>query len=148
MTEFSIDEILPHARPMVLLDAIDESNSASIRTHVLIRANAPFMREDGMPSHIAIEYMAQSCAAFIGLQAVAVGEQPQIGFLLGTRNFLAQKAFFSKGETLSITATVVYKDAEIGVFDCLVVSGDDIVANASLTVFQPQRLGEFGADLE
>lgn len=145
---YTIDDVLPHARPMILLDAIDGIDEASIRTRVVIRTDAPFMREEGMPSHVAIEYMAQSCAAFIGAQAVMAGERPKIGFLLGTRDFTADRSFFVKGETLSIVATVVYKDAEIGAFDCTVECGGNTVAKAKLTVFQPQSLGAFGAEFD
>ena len=100
-----------------------------------------------MPAHVAIEYMAQTCGAYVGIEALRAGRIPRIGLLLGTRNFSAVQKWISEGEELLVSAAAVFREDEMGVFDCRVAkkSNGDTVASARLTVFQPSDDTAFGA---
>lgn len=136
-----IDEVLPHARPMILLDEVLGWAPEEIQAAVTIHPAQPLFRAEGMPVHATIEYMAQACGAYVGIEALNAGRAPCIGLLLGTRNFNASEKWIEDGEKLVVFATVVFREDEMGVFDCRVAKKStlDTVASARLTVFQPSN---------
>jgi predicted hotdog family 3-hydroxylacyl-ACP dehydratase len=136
-----IEAVLPHAQPMILLDEIVGYDEESLTAGVRIRPGIPFYRPGcGVPAHIGLEWMAQTCGAFAGVKARDAGGQIQVGLLLGTRNFTAILPWFVNGDRLTVTATQMFNDEQIGAFECMICrSGDDTpVAKAQLTVFRPK----------
>lgn len=134
---YSIDQILPHAAPMILLDDVEASGDEWFETSVRIEHGSPFALSQGVPAHVALEYMAQTCAAFVGFEAMRAGQAPRIGLLLGTRNFKAERQWFLPGERLLVRVEVVYRDDQMGVFDGRVDISGIVAAEARLNVFQP-----------
>ena len=134
---YGIKQALPHAAPMILLDEIVDFQEERIETALVIRSASPFFRPEGMPAHAALEYMAQTCGAMVGVEALLAEQQPRIGLLLGTRNFHAARRWIKEGERLVVSASVAYRDGEMGVFDCEVRCGNEEIATAQVTVFQP-----------
>lgn len=63
-----------------------------------------------------------------------------MGFLLGTRRYLATRAWFIKGERLVVAVDLVYRDDEVGVFDCVIRCGAEAVATAQLIVAEPKNV--------
>jgi predicted hotdog family 3-hydroxylacyl-ACP dehydratase len=147
-----IQRLLPQEPPMLLLDEIVGWNDECIVAAVTVRPDSMFLGELGMPVHIAIEWMAQACGAWAGVRAIAKQQPVQIGFLLGTRNFKAHLSRFQVGDRVVVTATSVFNDGEMGVFDCQVDRGvergverevewgSELCATARLNVFQPDDL--------
>ncbi|PWC35984.1 3-hydroxylacyl-ACP dehydratase [Azospirillum sp. TSO35-2] len=139
-----IDDLLPHGRPMILIDAVDGYTADGLQASVTVRAGDPFIdRDRGAPAHLAIEWMAQACGAFVGVEARRAGAPVRLGLLLGTRNFAARQPWFPVGTRVGIRVALVYRDGEMGVFDCAVTvakgsAAGDTVAEAQLTVYQPQ----------
>ena len=82
-----LKKILPHKPPMILIDdVIDYSIEEKwLKSCVTIRKDCLFFDNqlNGIDSVIGIEYMAQTIGCFAHLQKHL--EEPQIGFLLGTR---------------------------------------------------------------
>ena len=70
---YTIEQALPHDHPMILLDEVVDWNSEQILTAVTIRPSQPLIQPAGMPAHVAIEYMAQACGAFVGIEALEAG---------------------------------------------------------------------------
>jgi predicted hotdog family 3-hydroxylacyl-ACP dehydratase len=134
---FPIADMLPHAEPMILLDEALGFDDDRLQAAVTIRPDAPFCRSEGMPAHVAIEYMAQACAAWVGLQALRAGGSPRVGFLLGTRSFRATRPWIANGTRLVVTVAVEFRDETMGVFDCRVEDSGGELASAQLTVHQP-----------
>ena len=135
--DYAIDQVLPHAGPMILLDEVAAYGDDRLEAAVEIRSDSRFMRSEGLPAHVVIEYMAQACSAFSGIEALEAGRSPRVGYLLGTREFRAHRSWIGEGERLAITADLVYRDEEMYVFDCKAVAGSDEIAFARLTVYQP-----------
>lgn len=137
---FPLPDLLPHAPPMVLLDEAISWEPDAMVTAVTVKPGRFFFRPGhGMPAHVAIEWMAQTCGAFAGAEAMAAGQPVRIGYLLGTRDFVAHVSWFPEGMRLEVTARLVFRDQEMGVFDCLVrtASQSEPLATARLTVYQP-----------
>jgi predicted hotdog family 3-hydroxylacyl-ACP dehydratase len=135
---YPIADLLPHAAPMVLLDRVTAWDDDGLTALVTIGPATRFATQDqGVPVHIGVEWMAQACGAFAGLQAKATGLPVRLGFLLGTRDFTADRAWFATGETLAVSVRPVFLEAGMAVFDCQIDAGETTCARARLTVFQP-----------
>ena len=65
--KWSLDELLPHREPMMLLEAVEtfdpEARRLTARVRVTPEQVALFGDAEGAPNWVAIEYMAQACAA-------------------------------------------------------------------------------------
>ncbi len=133
-----VEELLPHGKPMILLDEVlglgDEAASAA----TTIRSDHPFLTADGVPVHVGIELMAQVCGIYAGANARKAGEPVRLGFLLGTRRFQAYDDWLRLGDRLDVQGVLTFRDDEMGVFDCRIIRGGELVAEAQLSVFQPK----------
>lgn len=135
---YPIDLVLPHARPMILVDRLLSRGSDHVVTEVVIRPGIPFFTpESGVAAHVALEYMAQSCGAYVGATALDSGAPVRVGFLLGTRNFTSKVAWFPPSTVLSVTAALTFQEDEMAAFDCSVAQQGDDIVTAQLTVYQP-----------
>jgi predicted hotdog family 3-hydroxylacyl-ACP dehydratase len=127
---------------MILLDEVVAWDGKTMTTALTIRDETLFREAEGVPAHIGLEYMAQTCGAFAGAQALEAGEKVRIGFLLGTRRYVAHRPWYRLGERLTVTASLVYADEAMANFDARIEVSGDVAAAAQLTVFQPE--GELG----
>ena len=141
---YRIEDLLPHAHPMILLDEVTSIGQGTLSAALTIRPGVPFFEAGrGVAAHVAIEWMAQTCGAYVGVTALEAGQPIRLGLLLGTRDFQATVPWFLEGERLNVTVTLAYMDAEMGAFDCVVIraqSGDE-VAKACLTLYRPDDAG-------
>jgi predicted hotdog family 3-hydroxylacyl-ACP dehydratase len=137
---YRIEELLPHARPMILLDEVTGVGEGTLSAALTIRPGVPFFEAGrGVAAHVAIEWMAQTCGAYVGVAAREAGQPVRLGLLLGTRDFEATVPWFLEGERLNVTVTLAYMDSEMGAFDCVItrpLTGDRL-AKACLTLYHP-----------
>ncbi len=134
---YPIDALLPHRPPMVLLDKVIAYDNATIVASVAIAESSLFLTREGVPGHVGIEYMAQACGAFAGVQALDAREPVKIGFLLGTRLCRVLRPWFCIGDRLIVTAAIVFRDEQMAAFDCRIGIDGQIAADAQLKVYQP-----------
>src|SRR5262249_27370628 len=135
---YPIEDLLPHARPMILLDRVVARQTDGLVAELAIRPGLPFYREEqGIAAHVALEWMAQSCGAHVGALAVDQSGAVRIGFLRGSRNFESTIDWFTTGQVVRIAVQLVYHEGETAVFDCQVECAGAVVAQAQLTVYQP-----------
>lgn len=140
-----IEDLLPHAAPMILLDRVVSYSDTEVVAELTIRKDHPMARDQGVASHVGIELMAQSCGAHAGAQGMAKGRPARIGFLLGTRRYSAMTDWFGFGQTLTITACCTFLDDGMGVYDCRIESDGVIAAEARINVYQPEDAAAFFA---
>jgi predicted hotdog family 3-hydroxylacyl-ACP dehydratase len=99
-----------------------------------------------MPAWIGIELMAQTIAAHIGLLKRRDGAPLKQGALLGTRSYRSTVPSFAANEILCVHATMSYRDASgLGAYDCRISRGDNVLATATIKVFEP---GDFQVFLQ
>lgn len=136
---YAVAELVPHAPPMVLLDEILAWDDVSLSAVLTVRPDSLFFEPgQGIAAHVGIEWMAQACGAFAGLEAKAAGESVRLGFLLGTRRYRATVPWFFAGERLVVSVKQVFRDGGMGVFDCRIEGEDAVRAVAQLIVYQPE----------
>lgn len=138
----SIEKLIPHASPMVLIDSLVAHDTTSVIASLTIQKDSPFFEINGVPSYISIEYMAQTIALWKGL-SIDLTNEPSIGFLLGTRKLVLNRAFFREDETLLVYGELLCNVDQLGSFKCYIKSEDQIVAEAIVNVYQPENAIEF-----
>lgn len=142
----SIDQLLPHDEPMILIDRALEVGQDSIHCQVDISNRNPFFNvEQGtIPAYVGIEFMAQSVAAWSGYHALQEGQPPPIGFLLGSRRYHTNGEAFAEGQTLDIYAEKMMEDNGMAVFTARIEQQGEAVASCQLNVYvpSPQKLKE------
>jgi len=146
MQHFEIDQVVPHEQPMSLLGKVEDYDDTSATCSLDIHPNQPFfdIQQNGVPSYVGIEYMAQTIAAYSGIQSRLVGESPQLGFLLGSRKYNPKVHIFNDGEKLLVKAEkIVQEDSGLCVFDCTISIDGEVVANSKVNAFQPNDVEAF-----
>ncbi len=137
-------DLVPHAGRMRLLDAAIEGDEESLSARVEIRADSLFFDGAGVGAWVGIEYMAQAIAAWAGWRARLAGGAPRIGFLLGSRSYRCARPRFLLGEILIVEARRQFQaENGLGHFDGLLCIDGETVAEASLTVFEPEDAFRF-----
>ena len=137
MTTWSIDELLPHAGRMILLDRVVAWDAERIVCERVVRAGDAFVDAHGFPAWAGVELMAQTIAAWNGCQVLAAGGAVRPGFLLGTRAYRADTDTFPTGTKLTVEAVRQFHDDDgMGAFACR-IDAPGMRAEARLTVFSP-----------
>lgn len=134
---FDIAEVVPHAGRMILIDEIVRYDADMLVAQVRLGEGALFMDAHAeVPAWVGIEYMAQTIAAWAGVQARLCGQAVRQGYLLGTRRYTSQVDAFPLGDTLQIKVIRTYQSDEVGVFECQIFSAGELLVSASLNVYQ------------
>lgn len=143
VSQWSMEELVPHSGSMVLLDAVLSFSDKTISTEKVIRKDEVFLEGDTVPAWVAIEYMAQAIGAFAGIQAKLADQPVKVGLLLGTRKLTADFAGFSIGDRIIVNAEEIHReDNGLCVFACTITSpGGQIRAN--LNVFVPEDFDQY-----
>jgi predicted hotdog family 3-hydroxylacyl-ACP dehydratase len=130
--------LVPHAKPMVLLDRVLWADQENLCAEVCIRSDSLFCTAEGVGAWVGLEYMAQAVAAYAGYVAHLRGEAVRIGFLLGTRRYDCNRPFFYVGTRLQIHVKRVFQSENgMGSFECRIDDGPAQLASVTLTVYQP-----------
>ena len=137
--------LLPHRPPMILIDAVERFDAAerSLTATVTITPKSPFFESGGVPSWVAIEYMAQTVAALTGRFDRLSDPQakPRPGFLLGTRRLSLDLDRFECGRTYRISAKEEYSDDAAAAFDCGISDENGkAVATAMINAYRGDNL--------
>lgn len=150
MTEWSLEELLPHRPPMMLIDAVEsfdpEAKTLTAKVAITPEQIFYFGERDGVPNWVAIEYMAQTSAALAGCYDKHVNpDQPaRPGLLLGTRKLDLKLDRFASGKVYHVTATNAFWDADAAAFECAIRDDEGaVVATATLNAYRPPDLENF-----
>jgi predicted hotdog family 3-hydroxylacyl-ACP dehydratase len=136
---YSMDALMIHRPPMLLLDEVIGFDDKRILAGVHITESSGFITPKGVPGHVAIEYMAQACGAYAGAIALDQGLPVTIGLLIGTRRCSVQMPWFRIDDRLLVSAAIVFRDEQLAAFDCKIEVGGKVVAEAQLKVYQPDK---------
>ena len=140
LREVDVEELVPHAGPMVLLECVIAVAEDTLTAEVIVRADGLFDDSGKVPAILGVEYMAQAIAAWAGYHAKQRGEQVLPGLLLGTRQYQSSTADFLVGEKLDVAVELVMQSsAGLAVFDCT-IHNQRVTVSARLTVLTVESL--------
>ncbi|TXH94991.1 MAG: 3-hydroxylacyl-ACP dehydratase [Rheinheimera sp.] len=146
MSHYSLEQLISHRPPMILLSRFVAADTTSACCEVdIVSSSLLFQPElQGVPAYAGLEYMAQTIACYAGAQALANGADVKIGFLLGSRKYEPSVPVFSYGWTLRVTAEkVVMEESGLSVFACQIFHQDQLLVQANINVFQPDNVSEW-----
>ncbi len=141
LSQMAITDVIPHRDPMILIDRLISYKTDILLTQVDIDELSPYfdVEINGVPNYVGIEYMAQSIAALVGVEAKSRGDNIRVGFLLGTRKLQMHIPDYRLGESYQTQITRLYQEESgLAVFDCQIFHQQILVATANLNVFLPQ----------
>ena len=133
-----VDVVLPHARPMILIEDVSSRGPGNTRSTVRIHEGTMFCEAPhGVPAYVGLEYIAQTVAAHAGLRAHRAGEPVRVGFLLGTRRYDCAVAHFPLGSELTIDVVATLEGETISKFAGVIVdaSTGNELARCAVTVY-------------
>jgi predicted hotdog family 3-hydroxylacyl-ACP dehydratase len=138
--DLTIAAVLPHVGRMLLLDELCDHGPEHVTCGVTIRASTMFCDGvNGVPAWVGLEYMAQACCAFSGIEDVRAGGEPSIGLLLGTRSYKSEVEWFPLGATLQIRADLQLRDeSDLVAFSCAIHKGDHMLARGDVKAYRPK----------
>lgn len=138
MQQYDIDSVVPHRGTMRLVDRVLAWDDESVAVEVTVPGDGLFAGEAGTPAWVGVEYMAQTIAAWAGCRARRAGREPSIGFLLGTRRYVAEQPHFRTGARLRVEARCeLLGENGLGMFACRILEGENVLAVANVSVFEP-----------
>ena len=145
---WTLDDLLPHRPPMVLIDDVESFDAAAKRlvARVTIREGQLFFTTGGVPNWVAIEYMAQAAAALVGYHDKHLAPDLPVrpGLMLGTRKLDLKLARFEAGKTYRVMAEEVFSDADAASFACGIEDEAGVtVATATLNAYRPPDMEQF-----
>ncbi len=141
---YPIEALLPQSHSMVLLDSMLEVGENHIVVELVVREDGLFSGPDRtVPTWVGLEYMAQAIAAYSGYHKKCLGEEIELGFLLGTRHYQCSADHFHCGTRLTVRAEKIIEAAnDMSVF-CCSIEGGNIKASSTLNVLLPTDSKKF-----
>jgi len=130
---------VPHEGRIVLIDNVLEYSSMGIVCDTVVRDDGLFGDAEAVPAWLGIEYMAQTVAAYSGMQCHLAGQPINVGFLVGTRRYSSNVSEIKVGSYLKVQVNKLYEDQGLAVFDCH-ISAEGINVSAKVNVYQPDNV--------
>ena len=127
--------MIPQQGPMRLVDRLISVGERVAVVETTVRADNPFVEEDGtLDSSAYVELIAQSAAAMNGFRTSVRGGQEQEGYLLGAREIEVLGAA-RVGDTLAIHVFKATRYGDFGVIEGRVTRGDETLARGEIKVW-------------
>ena len=131
-----------HRKPMLFLDRLVDIGDDFATCEWSIGKDFELLEPGlGVPAYAGVEYMAQCVAVHAGARARARGLVPPHGFLLGTRHYRCDVAYFEEGSIYQSTCQELVRDSQgMGSFACRILLNGLSIAEANLAVLErPQE---------
>lgn len=131
----AIDNLLPHAGRMCLLDRVLHWDTSSIRCRAVSHRDVdnPLREGGGLAVLVGIEYAAQAAAVHGGLLSGAT--MPRSGVLASLRNVITTRDWLHEiaGEIV-VETTLLHSDPAGGIFDFALFAGVERVLSGQFTL--------------
>jgi len=135
----SLTRVVPHRAPMLLIDEVVTPGLEVFCTRVQIRETSMGFEDGGVPGWFGVEYMAQTIAAYHGVNYPSPDGEPEIGFLVGVRDYRTSCAVFPLGATLLVQISPSFVVENSGSFECQITIDGAMVAESMITTVKPGK---------
>lgn len=132
----SIADLLPHRPPMLWLDQVVAHAGDDIHCRLTIRESQVFVEQGEVEPIVAIEWMAQSVGALVGMFDRARAENPRPGFLIAIPEAEFFVDCFALGDTVDVHAKRAWGDSTLGSFECRCELRGALAATAQISVYR------------
>ena len=135
-----IGELVPHEAPMLALEALTEWQPGHAIGTLTVREDNPFVVDGALDAVVTLEYMAQTIAACLGMEAYRDGGAVRVGMIIACRKLEILRPRLAVGDTLTITADCVRGTDSLSHYDGEVrTAGGDRVAAATMTLVHGEK---------
>ncbi len=148
--DFKPIDLLPQKAPMAFITAIEsvDFDTQKMITRIDVHQSDLLFQKNmnGVPGCVALEYMAQSIACYIGAQDIhTTGETKAVaGFIMGSRDLHVMIPVFNVDESYYVHVQSMFCDANIASFECNIYdANNNLVASANLNAFRPDDINNF-----
>jgi predicted hotdog family 3-hydroxylacyl-ACP dehydratase len=142
-----IEDVIAHRGNMLLLEKLSGIESETCSAEYTPQRDAWYADAAGnMPAWVGLELMAQTIAAYVGMQKFTQGTPAKQGVLLGTRSYKSKAPSFTAGQCLRMQVRVSFRDESgLGAFDCNIqlAATQEVLATALLKVYEPDDFNVF-----
>lgn len=137
MTFPPLRDLVPHEPPMLLLDRVNTLSVDAVVCESQVTATWPFAKEGRVDGVVLLELMAQTMAAFVGLERRRRGVEggPRVGYLVGAQGVLFHVPALAVGVTVSTEARMYWHEGPLARFECRVKEGTRALAEGVLTAY-------------
>lgn len=133
----SAEGLIPHEGPMKLVDRLLSVGERVAEVEREIRADDPFVNDDGSLESVAyVELIAQAAALMNGFRQSGGGLGEPQGYLIGARNLEILGAARC-GDTLRIRVFKATQFGDFGIVEGQVFRGEQVLARGEIKVWQP-----------
>lgn len=129
-------DLVPHSGDMVLLDRVVEKTNDTISCALCLQPESRFVREGRVRPLVGLEYMAQAVAAYAGWSDLVDGDNPEIGFLIGVRNFVSTTPWLSCDTHYLVEAKHVWGSDRLGSFETRITHEGAPIIEAKMTLYR------------
>jgi 3-hydroxyacyl-[acyl-carrier-protein] dehydratase len=131
------ERLVPHRRPVCMIDRLVEYRDESGVVEALIRSGNILVGEDGALDSVAyMELIAQAYAAFKGYRDLLHGETVKKGFLVAVKHMECKGEAFL-GDLLRINVATISEVGDFAVAEGTITRGDEVLASGGLTLWIP-----------
>ncbi len=131
-----IEELLPHRPPMLWIDEVVDQRGDDIHCRLTVRESHAFVSGGQVEAIVAIEWMAQTVGALVGLYDRKRGDAPRPGYLIAIPEAHFSVERFAVGDVLELYAHRAWGDESLASFECRVERGGALAATAQLSVYR------------
>jgi len=146
----NLEALLPHSPPMIILDGIEDCDldAGTLTARVKIKKDSIFYsaKMGGIPSCLALEYMAQAIGCFVGYHDLKENpnKTPGIGFIMGSRKLDVSVPVYKEGEDYLVKIKSLFSSDSIISFECVIVNEkDEPTATAVINAYRPDNIEDF-----
>ncbi len=136
MTFPAIEQLLPHRAPMLWVDEVVHHEGDDIHCRLTVRASHVFVTAGEVEPIVAVEWMAQTVGALVGLYDRKRGDAPRPGYLIAIPEAHFPADRFYVGDVLELYARRAWGDETLGSFECKVERRGELAASAQLSVYR------------
>jgi 3-hydroxyacyl-[acyl-carrier-protein] dehydratase len=131
------EQLVPHRRPVCMIDRLVEYRDESGVVEALIRSGNILVGEDGALDCIAyMELIAQAYAAFKGYRDMLHEEPVKKGFLVIVKHMECKREAFL-GDILRINVSTISEVGGFAVAEGTVTRDHEVLASGGLTLWIP-----------
>lgn len=133
-----IADLVPHAPPMLALDALTAWEPGAAECVATIRPDSPLVRDGRVGGVVAMEYMAQAVAACLGYEALQDGDGVRVGMIIACRSMDLHRDSLPVGTELVLKVQRVRGNETLSHFDSTMHADGALAARASLTLYHAE----------
>jgi len=134
-----LEQLVPHRGPALLLDRVVETSGEETVAETTIAPDMQYVRDGKVDASVALELMAQTVAAHVGMSGRWRDGEPGAGYVIGVPKMEFFGGDFEVGAVLRVTAKVIFHDGPVGRFEGAVFEAGEERARGNLTVYEPKK---------